>query len=287
MNLSAWMHVAWDFEPSVIAGAAVLLGLYVRAGAALKREVPRSEFWLRAAAFLLGDTIMLFALISPLDTLGDRYLFSAHMIQHLLLIEFAAPLLLLGLPAPWFRKLLRRWWAAALERRLRRPIVAWTIGFAVLALWHLPGPYDATVRIEALHIVEHLSFLVSAVSFWWPVLTPLQSSRRPALDSVFYLFSRMAANLVLGSLVAAAPLGFYTAYLHAPPAPLPLHLTHLADQRLGGYLMWIPTLVVDMAALPLFLALWLSRGEEPRSPRYRAETDRGAPAAAPSNSGSS
>jgi cytochrome c oxidase assembly factor CtaG len=259
VHLLLWAatHVPWDWEPSVGIGCVALGVLYAWV---TWRANPR---W-RVAFFALGDAALLLALVSPLDTLADRYLFSAHMIQHLLLIELAAPLLLLGLPAAVFERWLRRPALAAIERTLRQPWLAWIIGFGTLSLWHVPALYDATVRLEGLHVFEHLSFLVSATIFWWPVLSPIETSRIELGESVMYLFARMAGNLVLGSFVAAAPLGVYTAYLHAPAAPGPLHaISHLLDQHLGGFLMWVPTLVVDLSAAPLFAVLYFTTWRRP------------------------
>lgn len=255
MSWGDWARLGWDWEPSVVAGCALLL----LAGLAAARSQP----WWRTLAWIAGDAVLLLALVSPLDTLADHYLFSAHMAQHLLLLELVPPLLLLGTSPLWARRLLEWRWAASLERRLSRPWIAWTIGFGTLCLWHLPRLYDAAVRNQGIHIVEHLLFLVSATIFWWPVLGPLPDRRMPVGQAIFYLFSRMSANLILGILVALAPVGFYTAYAH-PSDALGLltmirdqwGLTPLLDQRLGGMLMWVPSLVIDGAAVPLLLALW-------------------------------
>ncbi|HWG36978.1 MAG TPA: cytochrome c oxidase assembly protein [Terriglobales bacterium] len=260
MSWGDWARLGWDWEPSVVAGCA--LWLLACVGAA------RSQPWWRTLALFASDAVLLFALVSPLDTLADHYLFSAHMAQHLLLLELVPPLLLLGFPPLWARRLLQWRWAASVELRLRRPWIAWTIGFGTLCVWHLPRLYDAAVRYEGIHIVEHLLFLVSATIFWWPVLGPLPDHRMPVWQAIFYLFSRMSANLILGILVALAPVGFYTAYAH-PSDALGLltmirrqwGLTPLLDQRLGGMLMWVPSLVIDGAAVPLLLALWGAAGE--------------------------
>lgn len=274
--LWAWTHIPWDWEPSIIAGCSALAGLYA---CTVRGQRPGG----RVLAFGLGDAVLLLALVSPLDTLADHYLFSAHMVQHLLLLEAAAPLLLLGLPASVFQRWLQIPELRALERRLRQPLLAWIIGFGTLCFWHIPVLYDATVRLAGLHIFEHLSFLVSATIFWWPVLTPLPESRIDLGDSVMYLFARMAGNLVLGSFVATAPLGVYAAYLHALPAPGPLHvIDHAFDQRLGGFLMWVPTLAVDLTAAPLLAVLWFTRAAR-RGPTYREATDPAAAVAVPSS----
>lgn len=265
------MAIPWDFEPSVLIGCSALLGLYVWGVSRLAR----GDWWrLKVACFVAGDAALALALISPLDTLADHYFFSAHMAQHLLLLEFVAPLLLLSLPA----SLPLPGPIGRVERQLRRPMTAWAIGFGTLAVWHVPACYNAAVAHAALHVFEHLCFLVSASIFWWPVLAPRRASRMPASSSILYLFSRMAANLVLGTAIFAAPVGLYAGY-GAAAAGLGWGLTPLVDQRLGGLLMWVPTLLIDICAAPLLLVLFLSPSEERHGPMSPAGTDRGASAA--------
>lgn len=229
----------------------------------------------RVSAFLVADAVLLLALVSPLDPLGEQRLFSAHMLQHLLLLEVVAPLWVLALPRRLAERALQWPGLAAVERWLRDPKVSWPIGFGTLALWHIPWLYDLALRSSGLHALEHLSFLASSFIFWWPVLTPLASHRMPTVTSIFYLFGRMAANLMLGTAIAAAPVGIYAAYAHRT-LPLPFGLTPALDQQLGGYLMWLPTLVIDVAAVPLFLVLFL----KPATPVGPALPEAADPAAA-------
>ncbi|MGH9477110.1 MAG: cytochrome c oxidase assembly protein [Terriglobales bacterium] len=249
--------MGWEWQPPVVAGCAALAAAYF-AGFFLLRV----REWGRAAAFLVGDVVLLLAVVSPLDPLGETRLFSAHMVQHLLLLEVVAPLWVLGLPRWLAEAVLRLPGLGRLEQRLRDPRVSWPIGFGTLAVWHLPFLYDLALRSDGLHAFEHICFLVSAFIFWWPVLSPLPHHRMPTVTSIFYLFGRMVANLMLGVAIAAAPVGIYAAYAHRV-LPLPFGLTPAMDQQLGGYFMWLPTLLVDVAAVPLFLALLL----KPSAPR--------------------
>lgn len=242
----------WDFEPGVVAGCLFLAAAYAAATRLAERR--------RALVFIAADLVIFLALASPLDALADHYLFSAHMLQHLLLLEVAPPLLILGIPPGLAQRYLDFPAIASVERGLRRPLLAWAIGFAALCFWHWPPLYDAAVARDPVHALEHLSFVVSACIFWWPVLSPMAASRLDFTTSVFYLFSRMSANLVLGTLIASVPLGVYTAYRGAPQLPGVLAaISPLLDQRLGGFLMWLPTLLVDFTMLPLLAALWNAR----------------------------
>ena len=121
-----------------------------------------------------GTLILFLALVSPLDTLADTYLFSAHMMQHILLILIVPPLWIMGIPPHLLRKVLRRPALAKLEHHLAFPILAWSLGVGTMWLWHWPPLYNRALAHESLHIAEHLLFLVTAVIFWWPVMAPLE-----------------------------------------------------------------------------------------------------------------
>ncbi|MGH9393460.1 MAG: cytochrome c oxidase assembly protein, partial [Terriglobales bacterium] len=209
----------WNLEPGVLAGCAGLAGAYLWAA--------RGAGGLRRLAFAAAEAVLLGALASPLDGLAERTLFSAHMLQHLLLLEVAAPLLVLSVPAELGHRIFLGRWPGL------KAWMAWMIGFGMLCLWHVPWLYDAALRWDGVHALEHICFVASACIFWWPVLR----GELGASESVLYLFARMAGNLLLGTLIYLAPIWFYGAYLHAA-TPLPFGLTALADQRLGGILMW-------------------------------------------------
>jgi putative membrane protein len=252
---------AWHWHPSVLLGCAALLIGY---GAAL-----RLRFTSRAALYVGGLLLLLVALLSPLHELGDRYLFSAHMLQHLLLLLLVPPLLLLGLPPALIRSALRWPPLRKIERSLGQPLVAWTIGNGTMWLWHLPALYDAALTYEAIHIVEHLCFLVSATLFWWPVIVPDEAARLQPLAALLYLFAAMIASGLLGMILTFAAPGLYPAYLN-PPDPfnlLPLirgswGLTPPVDQQLGGLLMWVPGSFVYLFAILITLARWYSGPDE-------------------------
>lgn len=268
MTLGDVLRYGWDWEPSVIVGCIALLAGYL----ALTRGRDR----LRCAIFIAGDLILLLALVSPLDTLSDNYLFSAHMVQHLFLILIVPPLFLLGVPREIFDRALEVGWVRKLERRLRQPVLAWTIGTAVLVFWHIPRFYDLTIANEGIHVLEHLSFLVAFTIFWWPVLAPREESRLKPLASVIYLFAGMAANSILGIVITFAPAGFYTAYLH-PSDPYgwlatirnQWGLTPRLDQEIGGILMWVPGGIVYLIAILSVLGAWYKRPQTEEAPALR------------------
>jgi cytochrome c oxidase assembly factor CtaG len=277
MTFGQFLVHGWQPEPSILGGCALLLGAYCYGVRPLSRRV---------LAFAAGILALLLALISPLDTLGDTYLFSAHMVQHLLLTLVVPPLLLLGLPAPFVRRVLRWSPAARIERALGHPLLAWGLATLAVWAWHLPALYDAALRNEGLHILEHLCFLATATLYWWPVIAPRRVGHEPILApwaAGLYLFTGMAAGSLLGIIITFASPGLYPFYDH-PADPYGLlstlrtswGLDPAGDQQLGGALMWIVGGIPYVIALLVTFARWFATPDDdhipvldptPRSPR--------------------
>ncbi len=230
----------WDWEPSVVIGCAALAIGYI----ALVR---RSEFH-RAPYFLAGVLLLLLDLVSPIDTLADQYLFSAHIVQHFLLALVIPPLLLLGTPRFDLGRLDK------VERVLGQPPVSWLLGVGTMLAWHIPALFNAALANDGLHIFQHLSFLVTGTIFWWPILGPLEDRHLPALASVSYLFSACICCSLLGAFLTFGPAGLYPAYLN-PPAHL-WGLDPKSDQQLGGLLMWIPGCFVYLSGILATVMRW-------------------------------
>jgi cytochrome c oxidase assembly factor CtaG len=246
---------AWDPDPSVLIGCAALLAGYW----AMRPDDRSREKW-----FVAGVGIMLLALISPLDALGDEYLFSVHMLQHLLLVLVVPPLLLLGIPPRFARRLVECRPLGALERILGNSVVALLLGLGMLTVWHVPALFDAALRNEYIHILEHLCFMISATIFWWPILAPLPECRLAPLWIQLYLLAGAIANCFLGIWLTFAPAGTYTPYLHPRDS---LHvvellrlgwgLTPTVDQQVGGLLMWVGGGFVFVTVMVVSVVRWL------------------------------
>ncbi len=255
MTMSHFMLTAWDWEPSIVIGCVGLLAAYA-VGA-------RFKFSKRSLLYLAGVIILLLTLCSPLDTLSDIYSFSAHMLQHMLLILAVPPLLLMGIPKEMAQKALSYPWVRRAEEVLSKPILAWSLGVGVLWVWHWPPLYNAALGSEQVHVLEHLSFLTASTIFWWPVISPVEELRMQPLTAVAYTFGACSAHSVLAILLTFAPLGHYPAYIN-PPDPygiLPIlrgqwGLTPLADQQWGGLLMWVPACLVYLSFILATLARW-------------------------------
>lgn len=188
------------------------------------------------------------ALFSPIDTVGEA-LFSVHMVQHLVLMMVAAPLFVLGDPMMaclWAlpvhtRRTVGAWWRRSVRLRAvwgtsTRPVVAWIAHVATLWLWHMPALYERALLDERIHVVEHASFFVTALLFWWPLLRP--HGRRPhAPVAIAYLFAATLQGTILGALITLARHPWYTVHYGTTQA---WGLSPLEDQQLAGLIMWVP-----------------------------------------------
>jgi putative membrane protein len=263
---------AWSFEPAVLLGLGAGAWLYLRGVRALWHRAGRGRGvarW-RVASFFAGLTSVALALVSPIDRVAQA-LFSVHMIQHLLLIMVAPPLLALGEPVlvwPWalplgVRRTIGRAWRDA--RALRSiwhlvtiPLVVWLLHAAAVWVWHLPGLYDRALRDPATHVAEHLSFLATALLFWW-LLTDRRARRRlGAGGAIFYLFTAALSDTLLGAALSLSRRPWYPAHWGTTT---PWGLTPLEDQQLAGLLMWVPSGLIYLVAVAPLVVRALSGGQ--------------------------
>ena len=269
------LWTAWTFEPIVVLGLVLAGAFYVTGVARLWRKAAGAGIrtW-EAGAFGTGWITAVVALVSPLHALGG-VLFSAHMTQHELLISICAPLLIIGRPLIPFLWALPQSWRRGLGdfsrdnrvsliwRTLTLPAVAFSLHAIALWIWHLPGPYQSTLNSELMHSLQHVSFLGTALLFWWTIFKT-RGSELGYGAAVFYLFATALQTGALGALLTFAPRLWYPAYAATTG---PWGLTPLEDQQLGGLIMWIPGSVPYLMAALVIFARWL-RAAEIRSVRY-------------------
>jgi len=241
-----------------LVGAAILAGAWLGAQRAARRPPADRHALARAAAFGLGLTATLIALNGPVHDLAERSHFSVHMVQHLLLTLVAPPLLMLGTPAWMMDGLLgaipRRSGARAAARWITRPVAALATYTTVLVVWHLPGPYGAALDSHAWHIAEHGALMGAAIAAWWPVLGP--SRLLPPLPygaRILYLFAFGMPMTVVAAMITGADEVLYPFYAAAAATR---DIDALADQRLGGVLMWVPAGIVPLVAFTLVFFRW-------------------------------
>jgi putative membrane protein len=266
---------AWTFEPLVVLGLVGTAWLYAR-GVDWGAKADRRRTWCFAGAL----AAIAVALVSPLDALSGS-LASAHMVQHILLVLIAAPLLVLAAPVG---RLLRgtphavlravgRWrgrlrLTPAPLRPFRDPAVAWVLHVATLWFWHASVPYDAAVEHPFLHALEHATFLSTALLFWASV-AGVRARRTGNTGLAMILVLGMAIQSVfLAALITFAATPWYSVYATTTRA---WGLSSLEDQHLAGVIMWVPGGVVYVAAGLAMLVAWLREAERPAPIASRAD----------------
>lgn len=256
---------AWNLDVPLIIGLLAVGWAYRRGRASAQRDRWRDR------AFVGALVVLFVALISPLEAMSGA-LASAHMVQHVLLILVAAPLLAFSAASSTVlrampRRVARtggRWRrrirvAPTVRRLLRMPVVAWLLYVGALWSWHSAALYDAAARNDVLHNVEHISFLGTAWLFWSVVIGTRQKHSRNYGQSVLLIFAAAISSIYLSMLMTFADAPWYDSYR---ATTRPWGLDPLADQRLAGAIMWIPSnLVYVHVALVLFV-LWIRSTED-------------------------
>lgn len=251
----------WNLDPSILIGTVIVMGLYLYAVGLLRKPYklidgvePRQVIF-----FWLGALVIFFALVSPLDEIGDKYLFSVHMVQHLLLTIVGPPLLLLGIPEVVLKPLLRKRFILPIAKVLLNPFVAFFLFNADFWLWHIPTLYNATLTNQNIHILEHLTFIVFAVINWWPMFSPM-SEDLPRLSiggQILYIFFGGMPVVALGAGLTFAP-PLYAPYLQAPRI---WGLSPATDQQLGGLIMWVPGNIILIVVVSILFIRWMQQQE--------------------------
>jgi len=253
-----FIWTAWHPDPTVVVGLAALGGLYVaelRRGRACGKTAQPAQI----LSFFAGLFLLLGSLTGPLHDLSDYYLFSAHMIQHLLLAFAMPPLLLYGTPGWMIEPFLRPPLIRRLGRTLTRPSGAFACFNLVLVAWHLPPLYNLAMDHHGVHIVQHLMIMVVSVILWWPVLSPsAELPRAPYPVQMLYLFVVGLPMVVVSIFISMASTVLYPYYAAAPRVWT--LLTPHADQHLGGLIMWIPGGLVFLVAISVVFFRWQAAG---------------------------
>lgn len=260
------MTFHWHPDPGVIEGLVALTVLYLLAmGPARRYLEPEAVFprW-RQACFHLGTLLTFLAVASPLDELSEKYLFSAHMVQHVILIYPVPVLWLFGTP-PWMVKpFLEMDWSAPVLRFFTRPPVALLTFNLVFYAWHIPGLYEWALRDSKIHFLEHASFMAVALLQWWPLINPVQIGPRfhPA-GQLLYLLAGAILQFPLFFLLAFMNRCFYPTYIAAPRI---CFMTAIVDQQSGAILMKLAAMFVMFVSLIVVFGRWYYQ-ETPRSQR--------------------
>lgn len=261
---SMW-NVPWSWEPAIVIPLTTLLALY--ALGAMRRGSFRRLRW-RHTSFFAGWGTLFLALTSPIHELGEQ-LFSAHMLQHEILILVSAPLISASHPgatllwafAPRHRGEIGGWVQRIENSRPLQfftiPLIAWLLEAAALWLWHIPFLYEATLRSDWIHAAQHLSFLGTAVLFW----SALYGVGRSAMSygaATLYVFGTAVHCSALGALLTFSQVLWYPAYAETTVS---WGLSPLQDQQLGGAIMWVPSGAVFIIVAMALMTQWLSESD--------------------------
>lgn len=277
---------AWDFRPEVVMILGTMTLLYVIGWIRVRRRNPQLKLankW-RLVSYLSGILLVATMLLSPVDALGGQ-LFFMHMTQHMVMITFAAPLLWLGNPFPvcmWALPKAANQFVSLLisSKSPLRPIfvaittpgVSWFIFLSVYLGWHDPGLYNAALYHDKIHDLQHITFFLAAMLYWWPIFdgAPVFHKRMSTLGRLAYLIGVIPPTMAAGIVIATSPVLIYTYYDSVPNI---WGVDKLFDQAMAGAIMWIPGNEMQVQVAVILLYRWLSRDA-------KEERDRAKPKAA-------
>ena len=261
----------WHFHPDVIIGVLFLETLYCLVVGPIRKRLrwgdpvePRKIAW-----FTAGMIVIYVALTSAIHELSESYLFSAHMIQHLLLIVIAPPMLVAGSPSWILRPIQSYWRLLAVARFITRPLVAFFIFSVVLSVWHIPYLYDLTLHSRAPHVLEHLLFISSSVIMWLPVMSSMPEIPRATHPvQILYLFGLSLPMGMIGAAITFSPNILYSWYATVPRL---WGLSVLEDQQIGGLIMKLLGGAAFLVVTAVIFFIWFAKDEKGEIVTGRAE----------------
>ncbi|MCI0438055.1 MAG: cytochrome c oxidase assembly protein [Chloroflexi bacterium] len=260
--LSGPLWAQWGGHPEQLILLALVEGAYLLGVGPLRERYSLSAEPVeprQMATFTLGVVVIFVALISPIHVLSENYLFSMHMLQHMLLTVVAPPLLILGTPAWLLRPLLRPAWAFRAARAATHPVVAFAVANLVFSLWHIPALYNMTATNELVHAIEHVTMTGTAIMMWWPLASNMPELPRLSYPmQMAYLFLLSLAPTIVFAIVTFASHPIYDFYASAPRI---WGLSPLADQQIGGIIMKVGGGAVFLGLLVTVFFRWYAQEE--------------------------
>ncbi|MGZ3839979.1 MAG: cytochrome c oxidase assembly protein [Flavisolibacter sp.] len=274
--MNNFFYACWQINYGALGGMLIFVAIYLRYNHPLKQS--------RLIFFCMALSLLVICLFSPLSILSERYLFSAHMMVHVILLLCTGPLLVASLqkqmnPEPGIICRLSQFLS-------RKPFYAWIAGVGIMWLWHQPSLFNHSMMevhsrsngVMTIHLLETGSLVVAGMLFSWPLISPIPSSRLSALNGVVYLFTACIGCSVLGLLITFAPTGTYRHFLAMSDSyqinTLILNrwgLTQAADQQMAGLIMWVPCCFLYVLYSLLLLGRWYKekdRGQKYILPNY-------------------
>jgi len=248
MTTQQFLTSAWTWNSAALIATAAALIAYVWAFSMNRRIV----------YLLAGVAVFMLTLVSPLNALAAGYLFSAHMLQHILLLLIVPALLLMSLPS-WVSLGSRSWFVA-------NPFIGWISGVGAMWLWHARLLCNAAVSSQLVNALQIASLLLLGAIFWRQILAPREEERMSPPAAALYLFSACVACSILGILITFSPVSVCPIYAQSLSDPMGIlylvqsnwGITPDKDQQIGGLLMWVPMCFVYLSAIIAQLARWFS-----------------------------
>jgi len=256
-----WRH--WHNEPHLIGGLILLGWLYAILTGPFRGRLAPAQPYPRAQAIRFYAALIVFYLAvgSPLDQIGERFLLSAHMIQHQLLIYVSAVLFLLGLPSWLLQPITSQTSLRLLLSLLAHPVICGLVYTITLSVWHVPGLYDLALRDKNIHVIEHLMFFGAALFYWWPILSPSpEYPRRGYASQIIYLFAVTIGMTPVFVFIAFSDNVLYPTYEFAPR--LIDRLNPMEDQLLGAAIMKIGGISVTLLVMAIAFYEWSRKAEK-------------------------
>jgi putative membrane protein len=265
------VHLHWTFSVPILIPIGAYAWFYIRRFREVRRTSgPRGAGARQLAAFIGSVVVILAALVSPLDGLGEDYLFSAHMVQHLLLGDIAPLLMLLALSRVIMRPLTRR--LQSVERALgplAHPASALVLWLALIYFWHVPALYDAALEHSAVHALQHVSFFTAGVLVWWPLIQPVpMRNRLTGMWTFGYIGAAKLGLASLGLYLTWTSTVVYGYYAHVPRI---WGLSAISDQNVGGAIMMVEQSILLVTVLAILFGRMLAQSEQEQLRRERLE----------------
>ena len=266
---SIWLH--WHPHLEVVAGLSLVQSAYMYGiGSYRKKQATLATVNHRQTImFTMGTLIIFLSLTSPLHILSDHYLFSAHMIQHVLITLVSPPLLILGTPGWLASKFFQKKWSLALFKRIFHPIGAVVIFNIIFSIWHLPVLYGLSVAYHWVHILEHSLFILASLIMWWPICSQVQSIPKLIYPiQMLYLFVMSLAQIIVFGIVTFAREPIYQHYIDAPRI---WNITPLVDQQLGGIIMKVGSGFLFLFLIIIVFFKWFEEDSNSTETGYNKE----------------
>ncbi|WP_299462631.1 cytochrome c oxidase assembly protein [uncultured Gimesia sp.] len=232
----------------------------------------------RIVFFAFAMFALALAYVSPIGVLSDGYLFSAHVIQHLILLLIVPLFLLLSLSESETEALFRHPFMNRLGSVMAVPFVGWLSGLGVMWFWHVPSFCNASTENYALGVFRDATFLLAGLAFWWPIFSPLKRFHLSSSLAVIYLFSACLGCTLLGIYITFTVISVCPAFANPVDRLGIMHflydqgMTPATDQRLGGLLMWVPPCSLYVCAIMVVLKRWYAEMDQLTSPQTAGTT---------------